>query len=186
MSYTQIAHDADSALRRRRVRMTRIRPDNADDLIKLVSRCSPESRYLRFHTGMDALRPAMAEQLAGIDRSQGEALGLRNWRGRLVADGRYTQISPQVAETAVLIADKYQGRGLGPILLAVLFQRAADRGIVAMHAEVLPSNTAIVKVLEKLAPVNPIGYENGVRAVCMPLTSTPCPQCAEIPVAAGH
>lgn len=184
MTYRELSRDADSALRRRRVRLTRIRPENADDLIKLVERCSPESRYLRFHTGMDALRPAMAGQLAGVDPELGEALGLRNWRGRLVADGRYTQISPHVAETAVLIADKYQGRGLGPVLLAVLFERAAARGILAMHAEVLPSNSGIMKVLEQLAPVNPIGYDNGVRAVCLPLTSAPCPQCAAVAAAA--
>ncbi len=175
-----------SALRRRRVRLTRIRPENADELIRLVADCSPESRYLRFHTGMDTLRPAMAKQLADVDPREGEVFGLRNWRGRLVAEARYTRISPDVADFAVLIADRYQGRGLGPILLSQLFKQAADSGIVAMHADVLPSNTRIVEVLESLGAVNPIGYENGVRAICMPLTEQPCPQCTVLAVAVGH
>lgn len=175
-----------SALLRRRVHLTDIRPENAADLIRLVSDCSPESRYLRFHTGMDTLRPAMAEQLADVDPEVGEVLGLRNWRGRLVAEARYTRISPDVADFAVLIADGYQGRGLGPILLSVLFQRAAESGIVAMHADVLPSNTRIVKVLEQLGPVNPIGYEDGVRAICAPLTDQHCPHCTAVTVAVDH
>ncbi len=103
-----------------------------------------------------------------------------------MAEARYTRIAPDVADFAVLIADRYQGRGLGPILLSMLFQRAAESGIVAMHADVLPSNARIVKVLERLGPVNPIGYESGVRAVCVPLTDGPCPQCTAMAFAAGH
>ena len=162
MKYHQIARTARRTFRRNHVRLVPV--NRAKDLIELVDSCSPQSRLLRFHTGMPALRPSMAEQLAATP-----SLGLRNWRGRLVADARYTRTHDDEAELAVLISDKYQGRGLGLALLAVLFERAHADGVRVLNAEVLNSNDAMVRLLEKLAPVETIGFEDGARRLRIPL-----------------
>lgn len=156
MNYHQIARTAHRTFRRNRVRLVPVNRSN--DLIDLVDACGPESRFLRFHTGMPALRPSMAEQLAATP-----ALGLRTWRGRLVADARYTRTGSDEAELAILIADKYQGRGLGLALLAALFEQAYADGVRVLNAEVLNSNDAMVRLLEKLAPVQSVGFEQGAR-----------------------
>jgi GNAT superfamily N-acetyltransferase len=118
---------------------------------------------------MAELRPAMAEHLAALTPERGEALGLRTWRGRLVADARYMRTAPDEAEVAILVADAYQGRGLGKALLGVLFERAQVAGVNRLTAEVLTSNDAIVHVLESLVPVETVGYETGARCLRMPL-----------------
>lgn len=162
MTYRDIARTAPRTFRRNRLRLVTV--DRPQDLIDLVASCSPESRFLRFHTGMGALRPTMAEQLASTP-----SLGLRNWRGRLVADARYTRTCDDEAEMAILISDKYQGRGLGLALLAVLYTRAADDGITTLTASVLNSNDAIIGLMEKLTPVETVGFEDGARKVRIPL-----------------
>lgn len=162
MNYHQIARQAPRTLRRNHVRL--VCGLQAKDLIGLVDSCSPHSRFLRFHTGMPALRPSMAEQLA-----QTPALGLRNWRGRLVAEARYTRTHDDEAELAILISDKYQGRGLGLALLALLFERAHADGVRVLNADVLNSNVAMVRLLEKLAPVETVGFEDGARRLRIPL-----------------
>lgn len=174
-SYQDFAPIVEKVFRKNRLRLAPIRAEHADDLVALVAASSPQSRFLCFHTGIDTLRPAMAEKLANIDPQAGAAFGLRAWHRRLVAE--------DVAEAIIIISDKYQGRGLGLALLAQAFAHAAAHGIVAIHAEALPSNGAILHVLGKLAPVHHIGYEDGIRHVCLPLTEQPCSVCTA--VAAG-
>jgi GNAT superfamily N-acetyltransferase len=175
--YRHHAEQAPKVLKNQRLRVSPLTTHDIDALIALVDRCSPESRFLRFHTGMAALRPSMAEQLVDVDN--GLALGVRSRRGRLIAEGRYTITGDATAEVAALVADDYQGRGVGRALLALLFTHAADNGVRSLHAEVLPSNDAIVKVLGGLAPIDTLGVRDGVRELCMPLGEAPCPQCAQ-------
>jgi GNAT superfamily N-acetyltransferase len=175
--FWHLADHAPKALKKQRLRVSPLTPDDSNDLIALVERCSPESRFLRFHTGMATLRPSMAEHL--VADNDGLALGVRNSRGRLIAEGRYTVTDAHVAEVAALVADDYQGRGVGRALLALLFKSAAEKGIRSLHAEVLPSNDAIVSVLSALAPIDTLGVRDGVRELCMPLADSPCPQCTQ-------
>lgn len=156
MSYLEIAPSAPATFRRNRLRLVTV--DDPQLLIGLVAACSQESLFLRFHTGMSELRPTMAEKLAATP-----GLGLLNSRGRLVADARYTQALNGEYELAVLIADKYQGRGLGSALLSVLLMQAADEGIETLTADLLASNDPMLALLEKLAPVESLGYEDGAR-----------------------
>jgi acetyltransferase len=142
MSYPEIAGAAPAVFRRNRLRMSPVNDPQA--MIALVAASSEQSRFLRFHTGMPTLRPPMAEQLADISPPRGKALGLWTSRKRLVAEARYIRLSDDLAEVAILIADAYQGRGLGVALLADIYQRAADDGSAALHGEVLSSNDAMV------------------------------------------
>lgn len=183
MRYTHIALDAPRTFGKNRLRLAQIGPEAADDLIRLVAACSPESRYARFHTGMAELRPAMAAQLAGIDPADGAAFGLFARRGRLVAESRYQRTGDGVAEAAILVADSHHGKRLGLNLMAVTFQHAADRGVLAIHAEVLASNDAVIGMLSKLADVHTVGYSQGSRLICVPLTAAACPSCG---VATAH
>lgn len=164
MSYQDIAPTAARTFRRNRVKLVTV--DRAEDLMDLVAASSAESTFLRFHTGMPELRPTMARRLA-----QTPSLGLRNWRGKLVAEARYARTGDREADVAILVSDKYQGRGLGLALLAVAFQQAAHEGFESLTADVLGSNDAVLNLMAKLAPVETIGYEDGSRTVRMPLTA---------------
>lgn len=180
MTFPDIAQSAGWTFRRNLLRLRPIEPEHAADFVRLVDACSPDNRFLRFHTGVYTLRPAMARKLVTMEPGSGEAWGLWNWRGHLVAEARYTRLTDDVAETAILVADKYHGRGLGQALLAVVFTHAADAGYAALHAEVLSGNDTILHVLDKLVPENSVSYEQGVRHVCLPLSEQPCPACAAV------
>lgn len=160
MRYTQAARDAATLFRRNRLHLVQVH--DPDDLISLVAACSPESRYLRFHTGMAHLRPTAAAQLAVAD---GYALGLRTWDGDLVADARYIVTGDGEAELAILVADAHQGKGLGRALLAVLLEAAAGAGITTLTGYVLGSNDTIMGLLQSLAPMEVVESSEGSHQV---------------------
>ena len=162
MSYLEIAPTAPPTFRRNRLRLVTV--DDPQLLIDLVAHCSQESLFLRFHTGMSELRPAMAEKLV-----QTPGLGLLNSRGRLVADARYIRALNGEYELSILICDKYQGRGLGSALLSGMLMQAADDGIDTLNADVLASNEPMLALLEKLAPGESLGYEDGARRLRLSL-----------------
>jgi len=54
------------------------------------------------------------------------------------------------AEVAVLVSDKWQGRGLGKELLARLLIVGANEKLDRLTAEILPDNRDVMHVCEKL------------------------------------
>jgi CRP-like cAMP-binding protein len=62
--------------------------------------------------------------------------------GPVVADARFIrdEDDPSSAEVALIVADAYQGRGIGTLLLIALAVAARDDGIKRFHARVLSDN----------------------------------------------
>jgi acetyltransferase len=54
------------------------------------------------------------------------------------------------AEVAVVISDKWQGRGLGKELLARLLIVGADEKLTKLTADILPDNRDVMRICEKL------------------------------------
>ena len=78
--------------------------------------------------------------------------GLLAFRGkdhRPVGHGVYLEIVPSTAEVAFAVADDFQGRGLGTILLAHLAETAGDNGIATFRAEVMPSNRRMIDMFRE-------------------------------------
>jgi len=67
----------------------------------------------------------------------------------IVAGGRYVTERPGSAEIAFLVIDKYQGHGIGALLLRHLASIARDAGLKEFSAEVLPDNIPMLKMFEK-------------------------------------
>ena len=65
--------------------------------------------------------------------------------------GRLSKIhGTSEAEVAVLISDKFQGRGLGKELLARLLIVGADEKLTLLVADILPDNRDVMRICEKL------------------------------------
>ena len=58
-------------------------------------------------------------------------------------------VQPGQAEIAFLVVDAYQGQGIGTILMRHLAVLARDAGLKELVAEVLPENTAMLKLFKK-------------------------------------
>src|SRR3954447_1775987 len=139
--------EADIALRDgSTVHVRPIRPDDEQRLLDLLTSLSPDARTLRFFSaGVD---------LAGLARDDSQVDYLQSYGliattgpdGHIVGHASYSRLHPECAEIAFTIADEYQGRGLGTLLLGQLAEVAAANGIVEFRAVVLPSNYRMLKV----------------------------------------
>ena len=118
-----------------------IRPDDAARLLELLRGLSAESRALRFFgTTSDSALAAYAERAVAVDYVR--RFGLIATVGaaeRVVGHACYDATTDSHAEVAFTVADEYQGRGLGTILLGHLAEIAALHGIRVFEAFVLPA-----------------------------------------------
>jgi len=121
------------------------RADEAS-LCGLLNSLSEESRWLRFYCLQNSAGlAAEAHREANLD----QAFGLIACSGdghRVVGHAFYVAIDEQRAEVAFTIANEFQGRGLGTILLCQLADVAAANGIKVFEADVVAANHAMLHV----------------------------------------
>jgi GNAT superfamily N-acetyltransferase len=70
-------------------------------------------------------------------------------RTTIVGGGRYVLVRPGAAEVAFAVVDEFQGQGVGAALMRHITAIARDAGLEELIAEVLPENSAMLKVFEK-------------------------------------
>ena len=77
-------------------------------------------------------------------------IGERQEESRMVGIGRYV-LNPQtnMAEVALLVADDFQGRGLGTSMLEGLSQAAKSHGIAGFVADVMVENKAMLTLFHR-------------------------------------
>ena len=68
----------------------------------------------------------------------------------LIGVARYVKNNDESAEFAIVIADAWQGRGIGKRLLSELIEVARGRGIKRLHGEILGMNRPMLELVRKL------------------------------------
>lgn len=134
----------------RRVMLRPIRSEDADLLIDLHNRTSPETQYLRFFGAKPRLTRAEAEYLAGVDydlRFAIVATADEDGEEHIVAVGRFDIVEPATAEAAVVVRDDYQRQGLGTALLERMVEVARGRGVRTFAGEILAENERMIRLL---------------------------------------
>lgn len=132
-----------------------VRPDDAPRLQAAFDRLSPESIYLRFLEMRRRPTDIEAAHLAAVDyRAKMAFVATREENGeeQIIAVARYTLLdSPEddVAEAAIVVEDRYQGRGLGTILADRLVAYARAQGIRAFLAEVSIENARMIEFIRR-------------------------------------
>lgn len=149
-SVTEHMHD------QRQITIRAVRPDDKDLVLKGLPRLGAGSMYRRFFAVKSGFTnnewKAFTEvdfvnvvQLVAVLEEGGE-----DW---VIAGGRYMRSgvsgAGQKAEVAFLIGDPVQGQGIGTMLFNHLVAIARASGIAEFEAEVLPSNTTMLKVFKK-------------------------------------
>jgi GNAT superfamily N-acetyltransferase len=136
-----------------RVLIGRVTPHDAPTLAEGFARLSEESRRLRFLTSKPNLTQAELRYLTEVDGHNHEALGATDPEtGRGVGIARYVRDAnnPTRAEAAVTVADDWQRRGLGKLLLERLTDRARAEGITHFTALVASDNAGVKALVQQL------------------------------------
>ncbi|MGL5095792.1 MAG: GNAT family N-acetyltransferase, partial [Planctomycetia bacterium] len=136
-----------------------IRPEDEPLVVRFHQDLSDESVRLRYFAPMKLNRRTAHErmirvcfndydrELALVAEHRDPTTGAREFLGigRLVKKRRRP-----AAEFALLIADRWQRRGLGVKMLSLLLQAAKSEGLERIEADVLAENTGMQRVCEKL------------------------------------
>jgi acetyltransferase len=136
-----------------------IRPEDEPAMVRFHETLSERSVYLRYFHLMNLEQRTQHERLTRIcfidyDREMALVAERRNpetGESEILGVGRMMKIHGTTeAEVAVLISDKWQGRGLGKELLARLLIVGADEKLSKLTADILPDNREVMRICEKL------------------------------------
>jgi RimJ/RimL family protein N-acetyltransferase len=145
-----------------RVLVRRITPADAPLLADGFARLSEESRRLRFLAPKPSLSEAELRYLSEVDGHRHEALGATDAGTRQgVGIARFVRDDddPSRAEVAVTVADEWQGRGVGTVLLEHLAERAREEGVARFTALVARDNRPVQGLLERIGPVRVVHHD---------------------------
>ena len=167
--------EADVVLRDGSVAQVRpIRPDDVKLLQEFHERQSPESIYLRFFAPLRHLSDREAQRFANVDYRERVAL-IVEAGGRMVGVARYDRLTgpdgPR-AEVAFNIADDFQGRGVGSVLLEHLAAIGAEAGVQEFVADVLPQNHKMMAVFTDAGYAVHRRFDDGVIALSFRIEPT--------------
>jgi GNAT superfamily N-acetyltransferase len=156
-----------------RVPIRPIRPGDAAALQRFHDRLSDRSVYLRFMGVMPHLSDAMAEYFTRLDGAQRVALVALDpaHTEEIIAVVRFDrEPGTNRAEYAAVVADRWQGRGLGLSLTRRLIVEARRRGVCTLYALVLPENLRMLNLLHDLGLPERARFEGGVERIDVDLS----------------
>lgn len=135
-----------------RVTVRWVEPSDKQRFKDGLAHFSPLTLYRRFFAPIHELSDAQLRFFTEVDQVDHVAWGvLDDDHPELpgVAVGRWvrTKEDPTVAEWAVIVADAYQGRGIGTLLIAVLEITARVQGVRTLRCLVLAENDRFIKTL---------------------------------------
>jgi acetyl coenzyme A synthetase (ADP forming)-like protein len=154
------------------VRVRAMRPTDDKALLGLFTSLSEESRWLRFFSPTKgAALAAEAHRETNLDQT----FGLMAFSGpdeRVVGHAFYAALDEHRAEVAFTIANDFQGRGLGTILLGQLAEVAEANNVTMFEAEVVAANHAMLHVFRESGFPIEVSAEAGQLHVTFPTSLT--------------
>ena len=140
-----------------------IQPDDAQMLQDLMHHLSPESRYFRFVSSIAELPPSMLARFTLIDYDREMALVAIHKQRTAGADGEITETERIIGvsryitnpdqsscEFSLVVADDFNGKGLGSRLMQSIMDVARDKGLTEMDGLVLANNPGMLKLMRSL------------------------------------
>ncbi|MGH8745105.1 MAG: GNAT family N-acetyltransferase, partial [Burkholderiales bacterium] len=113
-----------------------------------------ESRYNRLLGGAIKVSDEYIRRLTELDWSREAAFAAITMIGdreSIIGVARYViEQGGEDCEFALVLADAWQGRGIGRRMLDKLMSVAARRGVRRMHGDILSSNASMLALVRKL------------------------------------
>ncbi len=115
---------------------------------------SPETRQNRLLGGARAITREYMEQLTRVDYRRDMALAatvMFDGKETLIGVARYVRDKEgEAAEFAIVLADAWQGRGIGRRMMEKLIKTARERGVTTMYGDILSTNIHMFALLRRL------------------------------------
>lgn len=160
--------EADVVLRDGSVAHVRpIRPDDAERIHRFHAAQSEESIYLRFFAPIKRLSDRDVRRFTHVDYVERVAL-VATVADDIIGIGRYDRLGGRdatSAEVAFNVADSFQGRGVGSVMLEHLAAIGAENGVAEFVADVLPQNRKMIQVFTEAGYDVSRNFDDGVISV---------------------
>ena len=136
------------------IKIRPIRPEDASIEQSFIRELSPKSKYFRFMQGLNELTQQMLVRFTQLDYNRELALiavlELADKETELGVARYVMKPNGKSCEFALVVADKWQNKGIGSHLMAALIEAARQRGIKVMDGEILANNHNMLKLAGKL------------------------------------
>lgn len=131
-----------------------IRPEDRQIEMEFIQKLSDESKYFRFMSALRELNEVMLNRFTRIDYDKEMALiavVCENGQETEIGVARYVMNADGTScEFAVAIADAWQHRGLGSLLILNLVEVARARGLQTMEGIVMAGNHRMLGLMHAL------------------------------------
>lgn len=136
-----------------------VRSDDEQRLKEGIAQLSPQSRYLRFFSGMREAPQGVIDALVAVDGHDHIAWGalrsdLPEQPALGVVHAFRDEHDPVTAEFSVAVIDAYHGRGLARLLTAVLLLDCQREGLEHLTVHILPENRPALTLARSLGAHN--------------------------------
>ena len=133
----------------------RIRPIHPEDKALLswgLTNLSEASVHRRFLAPKPRFTASELRYLTEVDGHDHVALIAEDESGNLIGVGRFVRLAddPVAAEVAIVVADRFQGEGIGTLLGQCLADEAARQDVLHLTATILSENRAARALMTKL------------------------------------
>jgi acetyl coenzyme A synthetase (ADP forming)-like protein len=172
MSTTYTSSEIDVVLRDgSSVRIRAAKPADEAAFVAFLRGLSDKSTWLRFRSN-EVDREGTARRWAGIEGCEDCCVVAMHGQ-EVVGQASYDRLADDSAEVAFTVADAFQGRGLGTLLLKRLAEAADRDGVAVFEADVLPENARMLDVLRESGFRMTMKSEPGLVHFQFPTSITP-------------
>lgn len=157
------------------VQLHPMRVDDSGALVRFHHTLSLETTYLRFFSVHPELSAQELHHFTDVDHVDREAL-VATVDDEIVGVARFDRLERgDDAEVAFVVADSWQGRGVGSALFAELAARARTLGVSRFVADTLPQNRRMLAVFYGAGLPCTTDYAAGVVHVVVDLSPPDAP-----------
>ncbi|WP_406311342.1 GNAT family N-acetyltransferase [Streptosporangium sp. NBC_01639] len=143
-----------------------IRPagvDDAEGVHRFLAGLSPRTRALRFFTGMSRPSASLVRAMVAVDARRDVLLAVHG--DVVVGHAMSFTGSGTDVEIALVVADGWQGRGIGSRLARGLLRRASANGARTLGMDVLGENRTVLSMVRRAWPEATMKVSSGTVEV---------------------
>jgi GNAT superfamily N-acetyltransferase len=157
-----------------------MRPDDREKVAAAIRELDRDSLYFRLFTYRSEFTAKELDRILSVDPAREAALLVTVGAGAdeiVIGSGRYVASAAggagRTAEVAFIVEEDYHGLGIAGRLLAHLIDCARQQGIVALEADVLSENRAMLSVFARSGLPMQQRRDGGVMHVTLSLNAPP-------------